>query len=155
MWIEALFSLTTTHCQQVTGKSHRWEKDKVTSVNDRSGRSTLPSPVTAKSVCSPPTTWTGRSAARASQLPGSLTLEPSTPPSWPRWLWPQTQIWPLPPHVNTQSSGVLYNKRSHSINASFFLVLYHNTQTFHGINTLLALLTARSLAGRHPLNWPN
>ncbi len=73
---------------------------------------TLPSPVTANSVCSPPISWTGLSIARASHTTGTLTLAPSTPPSWPRWLWPQPQIWPLPPQDRVQSSGRLIGRNN-------------------------------------------
>ena len=69
---------------------------------------TFPSAVTANSVCSPPMSCTGRRLASDSQPMGSLTFAPSTPPSWPLWLWPQTQIWPLPPQDKVQSSGFLY-----------------------------------------------
>lgn len=39
----------------------------------------------------------------------ALTLEPSTPPSWPRLLWPQPQIFPpLPGHAWAQASGFFW-----------------------------------------------
>lgn len=50
-------------------------------VDSKSKNLTFPSAVTAKSVCSPPISWMGRRLARESQLIGSLTFAPSTPPS--------------------------------------------------------------------------